>query len=149
MKTCLDMRAADLTEVYSPALFNERSMQLGVSTGVAAELQTGWNLCSSELRTAKPRILTATPPCPLFLKLQNTTILRKSIQLESAGSTVITIGSHLIICYARMLLNRCIVVVTSSSNIHRTRRSGMNCVFRSSLSDQTKLELTCFLLEAR
>ena len=60
VKTCLDMRAADLTEVHSPALFNERSMQLGVSTGVAAELQTGWNLCSSELRTAKPKILTAT-----------------------------------------------------------------------------------------
>ena len=33
VKTCLEMCAADLTEVYSPALFNERSMQLGLSTG--------------------------------------------------------------------------------------------------------------------
>ena len=29
-------------EVYSPGLFNERSMQLGLS-GMAAELETGWN----------------------------------------------------------------------------------------------------------
>ena len=57
VKTCLEMCAVDLAEVYSPALFNERSMQLGVNTGVAADLETGWNLeiksrrhkCSSEV----------------------------------------------------------------------------------------------------
>ena len=32
VETCLEMCAADVTEVYSPALFNERSMQLGLST---------------------------------------------------------------------------------------------------------------------
>ena len=56
------MCAVDLTEFYSPALFSERSMQLGLSAGVAAELETRWNLdtnlrwdkCSSELRIAKP-----------------------------------------------------------------------------------------------
>ena len=36
VETYLEMCAVDLTEVYSPALFNERSMQLGLSTGVAA-----------------------------------------------------------------------------------------------------------------
>ena len=102
VKTCLDMRAADLTEVYSPALFNERSMQLGLSTGVAAALETGWNLRSSELRTAQPKILVATPPCPLFLKLQNTTIGG----INPAGvyreySHHNRISSH--ICYALML----------------------------------------------
>ena len=44
VKTCVDMCAVDLTEFYSPAIFNERSIQLGLSTGVAAELETGWNL---------------------------------------------------------------------------------------------------------
>ena len=50
VKTCLEMCAAHLTEVYSPALFNERSMQLGLSTGVAAELETGWNLDTKSRR---------------------------------------------------------------------------------------------------
>ena len=31
-RTCLEMRAVDLTEVYSSALFNEHSMQLVLST---------------------------------------------------------------------------------------------------------------------
>ena len=77
VKTCLEMRAVDPTEVYSPSTFNERSMQLGLRKGVAAELETGWNLGtkslrdkrSSELRTAKPQILIANPPCPWSLKL--------------------------------------------------------------------------------
>ena len=32
VRTCVEMCAVDLTEVYSPALFNERSMLLGLST---------------------------------------------------------------------------------------------------------------------
>ena len=36
VKTCLDMCAVDMTEVYSPAVFNKSSMQLGLSAGVAA-----------------------------------------------------------------------------------------------------------------
>ena len=63
VKTCLEMYAVDLLEVYSPALFNERSMQLGLmSTCVAADLETGWDLeaksrrdkCSSEAQDRKP-----------------------------------------------------------------------------------------------
>ena len=42
VKTCLEM--CDLTEVYPLAIFNKRSMQLGLSTGVAAELEIDWNL---------------------------------------------------------------------------------------------------------
>ena len=41
MRTCLEMCAVDVTEVCSPALFNERSMQLRLRTGVAADLETG------------------------------------------------------------------------------------------------------------
>ena len=103
VKTCFEMCAVDLTEVHSPALFTERSMQLGLSTGVAAELETGWNLdtksrwdkCSSELETAKPKVLIANPPGPLLFKLQNSNI-GKSNQLESSESTVITTRYHLI-----------------------------------------------------
>ena len=73
VKTCFEMCAVHLIEVYSPAHFNERSMQLSLSTGVAAELETGWNLdtksrrdkCSSELRTAQSKILMANPPYQL------------------------------------------------------------------------------------
>ena len=146
VKTCLDMCAVDLTEVCSPALFNERSMQLGLSTGVAADLETRWNLktksrrdrCTSELGTAKPKILTANPPCPLFLDLRK----RKIGNSNKAGvnreySHHNTISSHL--CGARVLLNRCIVVITSSSNVHRTRRLGMNSVFRTSLHSKVFL----------
>ena len=97
------MCPVDLTEVYWPALFNGRSKQLGLSAGVVAELETGWNLdtksrrdkSSSELRTARPKILMANSPCPLFLKLQNRNSGR-SIQLESTESTVITTRSHFI-----------------------------------------------------
>ena len=74
-------------------------MQLGLSTGVAAELETGWNLetisrwrnCSIELRTAKPKISIANAPCPLFQKLQHGEIN----QLESTENTVITTRYHL------------------------------------------------------
>ena len=73
------MCVVDLTEDYSPALFNERSMQLGLSTGVAAELKTDWNLetesrrdkCCSELRNSRPKVLTASPLRPLFFNVQN------------------------------------------------------------------------------
>ena len=61
VKTCLEMCAVALTEVYSPAIFNERLMQLGLSKGRAEELGTGWNLdtksrrdkCSSEPANCK------------------------------------------------------------------------------------------------
>ena len=47
----------DLTDVHSPALFDERAMQFGLSSGIAADLVMGWNLeskanplrCSSQL----------------------------------------------------------------------------------------------------
>ena len=65
VRICLETCAVDMTEVNSQVLFNERSMQLGLSTGVAADLETGWNLetkslrdkCSSELRSTRPKVL--------------------------------------------------------------------------------------------
>ena len=77
VKISLELRAVDLTEVYPPAIFIERSMQLGLSKGVAAELQTCWNLetksrrakCSSEPRTAKPEILLRKPTVPNVLEV--------------------------------------------------------------------------------
>ena len=103
VKNCLELCA-----VYSPALFNER----GLSTGMAVELETGWNMstksrrdkCSSDSRTAKPKILIANLPCPLFLKLQSSNI-GKSYLLESTESTVITTRSHLLFvreCFEQM-----------------------------------------------
>ena len=70
------------TEVYSPALFNERALKLGLGTGVPADMVTGWNLetksrrdkCSSLLRSAKPKVSTASPPCPSFLVLPISTM---------------------------------------------------------------------------
>ena len=44
VRTCLEMRAVDLTKVYSPALFNDHSMQLDLSAGVPVDLVTGLNL---------------------------------------------------------------------------------------------------------
>ena len=44
VRTCLEVCAVDLAEVYLPALINKRSVQLGLCTGVAADLVTGWNL---------------------------------------------------------------------------------------------------------
>ena len=52
VRTCLEMCAVDLTEVYSQDLFNERSMQVGLSTGVAADLETGWNQPNHEVTNA-------------------------------------------------------------------------------------------------
>ena len=88
-------------------------MQFGLTTGVAAELETFWKLdtkyrrdkCISELRTAKSKILTANPPCPLFLKSHNNNI-KKSNQLESTENTVITKRTHLMFavreCFEQM-----------------------------------------------
>ena len=101
-RTCLEMCAVDLTEVYSPPLFTERSMQLGLSTGVADDLETGCNLetksrrdkCNNELRSARPKVLIASPPCPRFLTLQNHDV-GSSIPLESGERKVITTRPHL------------------------------------------------------
>ena len=101
VKTCLEMCAVDLTEVCSTAFFKEGSMQLGLSIGVAAELETGWNLqtksrrdkCSSELRNAKTENPDSKPAEPMFLKLHNNNI-GKSHQLEFTENTVITTRSH-------------------------------------------------------
>ena len=93
--------------------FNKRSMLLGLSTGLAAELQIGWSLetksrrdkCSSELRIARTKDLIANPPFPLFLKLQNRND-GSSIPLESGESKVITTRLHLMFavrgCFERM-----------------------------------------------
>ena len=72
-KICLEMCAVDLAEVYSPALFNKRSRPSGLSTGVPADLTTGWNLetkarrhrCSNDLRSARPNVLASSSPSPL------------------------------------------------------------------------------------
>ena len=80
---------------------------------MAAKCETVWNLetksrrdkCSSELRIARPKVLMASPPYPLFLKLQN----RNggcSIQLDSAEGEVISTRFHLIFamreCFEQM-----------------------------------------------
>ena len=77
VRTCLETCAVDLTEVCSPASLNERSMHLGLSTGLATDLETGWiwetksrrDKCSKELR--KTEGLRASPLCSLFMTLQN------------------------------------------------------------------------------
>ena len=78
-KICLAMCAVDLSEVYSPARFKERALQLGLSPGLAADLLTGWDLeiesqrkaCSKQLANERPRLLIASPPCTAFSVLQN------------------------------------------------------------------------------
>ena len=77
VRTCLKMCAVDLAEAWSPALFNERSMQLGLSTGCGCRPWKGWNLetksrrdrCSSEPRSARPKVLIASPPCSIVLEI--------------------------------------------------------------------------------
>ena len=79
---------------------------------MAAELETGWNLetksrrdkCSSELRIARPKVLIASPPCRLFLKLQNHNDGRSNA-LESGESKVITTRYHVMFvreCFEQM-----------------------------------------------
>ena len=133
------MCAVDVTEVYSPALFTERSMQLGLGT-VAADLETGWNLettsrrdkCSNELRSARPKVLIASPPCPSFLELQNLNAgssgLTESQEKESHYSTI---TSH--ICAVR----------ECSEQMHRgdQRLRGKNNALKSSWFRKTFSEL--------
>ena len=136
VRSSVEMCAVHLTEVYSPVLFNEHSVQLGMSTWAASEVEDGWNLetksrrrkCSNELQSARPKVLIANPPCPLFLTLQNHDD-EKSSQHDHT--------SYLLYVNA---LNRCIVTI-SSLNIHRTRHHGMNCVLRCSLPSQVFKEL--------
>ncbi len=44
VETCSAMCAVDLAEVYSPAQFEERTMHLGLSAGLAVDLVNGWDL---------------------------------------------------------------------------------------------------------
>ena len=106
VKTCLEMGAVDLDRsLLALNLFDERSMRLGLSTGVAAEIRNGLEsgyqnhvkgqMQQCKLRSATPKILIANPPCPLFLKVPNDNI-GISHQLESTENTVFTTRSHLI-----------------------------------------------------
>ena len=71
---------------------------------MAADLGTGWNVetksrrdqCNSQLRNARPKVLTASPPCPSFFSLQNLSD-GSSSPLESEERRVITARSHLIV----------------------------------------------------
>ena len=44
VRTCLEMCAVDLTEVYSPALFHERSMQRGLSSRSGCRPGNAWQM---------------------------------------------------------------------------------------------------------
>ena len=81
--------AVDLTDVCSPALFNERSMQPGPSTGVAAHLQTGWILATKsrrDKRDAKRKTggLDGKSTVPIFLDLAES----RWWQLNSTGGRI-------------------------------------------------------------
>eukprot|EP00971_Amphidinium_carterae_P043601 858237-Amphidinium_carterae.1 len=73
------MAAVDVAEVYSPERFKRRALQIGLSTGVAADLSTGWDLsvdaqrqrCRARLEEEAPRLLVASPPCTCFSSLQH------------------------------------------------------------------------------
>ena len=68
------MCAVDLAEVYSPARFHNRACRLGLSPGLAVDLETGWDLsipaqrreCENVLKDQNPvlRMRTSgeTPP---------------------------------------------------------------------------------------
>ena len=62
VKTCLEMGAVDLTGGYSPALFNAQAMQLGLM-GWHLDTKSRRDTCSSQLRSARPMVLIASPPC--------------------------------------------------------------------------------------
>ena len=110
---CLERRGGVVVALAWPVAAALGILLSRPSTRVAADLETGWHLeiisrrdtCSNELRSAKPKVLMASPPCPLFLKLQNFNI-GKSIQLKSTESAVITARSHLIFpvreCFQKM-----------------------------------------------
>ena len=106
VRTCLEMCALDLTEVYSPALFSERSMQVGLSTG-SCRLGDGpksrRDKCSDELRSARSKVLIASPPCTSFLTFRVTTMGAQE-------------GDHTSYVLCASALDRCIVVIISSLN---------------------------------
>ena len=114
VRTCLEMCVVDLTEVDSLA-----------STVVAADL--GWNLettpqrdrCSKDLRSARPKVLIASPSCALFLTSLNHDD-GSSIPLESGRGKS---SSHDLISWVLCAnaVHRYIVVTISFLNIHRTR----------------------------
>ena len=69
----LEMCGLELTEICASALFDEHVMQLGLRTGVAADLVTAWTLetSSSQLRSETPKVLNARPPRPSVSVVQN------------------------------------------------------------------------------
>ena len=110
-----------------------------------AEQETSGNLdtkpqrdkCSSELRNARPKILKANPPCPLFLKLQNRNIGRSN-QLESAESTVIPTRTHLIFsvreCFEQTLhLRTSIKRVVLKGIVRSEARCAAKCFFQKKI----------------
>ena len=129
-----------LAEVYSPVLFNEYAMQLGLDTRVAAVLATGWNLetkslqeeCSSQLRSERPNVLIASPPCPSLLVLQNFNGGISS-PLESEGKRVIT-ETSLLIFVTRERSEQMHRGDTSPSNIHQMRLHGKNNAVKTHVS---------------
>ena len=122
------MCTVQLTQVYSPALFNERSMQLG--------LNTVWLQTLRRAGVVRPNHGVASN-----CKTESPDSKSTKLQKRNDGSSIPLVSREkkgksqhdLISFLCATVWNRCI---TSSSNIHRTRHLGMNFVFESSLRSQ-------------
>ena len=90
VSTCLEMRAVELTEVYSPAGWLQTWRRAGFWS------KSRRDKCSIDLRSVRQRDLIASPPCPLFLNVLNRND-GSSIPLESVEGKVITTRSHFIL----------------------------------------------------
>ena len=136
----------DLTEILSPALFNERSVQRGLSTGVAADLETSWNLETNHGVTnaaasceSQDKSLDSKSTVAIVFEVAESQMMGAQFHWsrERVKSSQHDLTSFLLCANA---VNRCIVVSAASSNIHRTRHHGMKRVFRSSLFNQVFVE---------
>ena len=90
VRLCLEMNAVDLAEVYSPASFRKRALQLGLSPGLAVDLHSGWNFnvsshrcrCDKQLASERPQLLIASPPCMAFDSLQDLDEVRGDLRVK-------------------------------------------------------------------
>ena len=129
VRTDSEMREGAFTEVYAPALCNERSMQLGMSTSGASDgLEFGDQLTTRQMqqRAAKRKTegFHSKSTVAIVLDMNRITMIQAQFHWSQKKRQP---SQHDHISFM-LCANSCIVVTISCLNLHRTRLQGMKSV---------------------
>jgi hypothetical protein len=85
-------KGVDIAEVYSPPRITKQATKMGLTPGLAMDLNTGWDFrlerhkeaCRRYVAEVKPRLVVGSPMCKMFSQLQNLSKHRRGAGWEES-----------------------------------------------------------------